>query len=160
MRFFQFHLSTCLILLIAAGALLWLNMRPHFNSQRIENTNLITAATSSYGWPYAAVSNKAFLWSPELISDAAKAEHLTESELMKKWVRDAYSDKNVKDAFYEPQHGFVLVVHSDVAIDRELLIFNVSFAAAVLILAGIALEIAVRRRQRAHPRGPRGEGRI
>src|ERR1017187_4066860 len=50
---FQVHLSTAIVLMFAAGGLMWVNMRGYITSKyhSSDRDNLITA----YGWPYKAL---------------------------------------------------------------------------------------------------------
>jgi hypothetical protein len=52
-RFWQLHLSTCLILMLAAGVLTWANVRPTFALVRLDGQTNCTGV-SAHGWPMVA----------------------------------------------------------------------------------------------------------
>ncbi|HYF49228.1 MAG TPA: hypothetical protein VEJ63_07475 [Planctomycetota bacterium] len=111
------------------------------------NFQLIVPATVSYGWPYEAVTNKAWLWKPQLVENAAKAAGTDTTTLMKNWVRQAYADRNVKDASYHQDVGFLMIVHRDVVVDNKRVVFNIAIGAFILLMLGLSLEFALHRRR-------------
>ena len=49
---FQFHLSTAIILMFAAAGLLWLNMRPDVQATPFGSNELV-----AWGWPFTALQH-------------------------------------------------------------------------------------------------------
>ncbi|HEY3321379.1 MAG TPA: hypothetical protein VGP72_12985 [Planctomycetota bacterium] len=63
---FQLHLSTCIVLMFVAGALMWANMRRSPRQLGLEMTNLSGGTCSfgsirSYGWPFTALQREQIL---------------------------------------------------------------------------------------------------
>ena len=51
---FQIHLSTAIVLMFTAGALMWLNTRPHQWKVVLDNTLYYNDSFSTCGWPFSS----------------------------------------------------------------------------------------------------------
>ena len=63
---FQFHLSTAIVLIFAAGGLMWANMRNHFGTEQwvtIGSDGVPRTITAgAWGWPLTVIGQRRGMW--------------------------------------------------------------------------------------------------
>jgi hypothetical protein len=149
----RFHLSTCVLATCMVGLVLYLNMLPRMSKirtnvsyfGRVQET-LIIPVDVDYGWPVCAVRNRAFVWTPELVRNSARQVSRTEESLMAEWVAKAKTDLDVKDVFYDPAVGFVMVVNTGAMVDEDHALVNLACGGALVVAFAIAIEALSPRR--------------
>jgi hypothetical protein len=118
---FQIHLSTAIVLMFGAGALLWLNMRTRYES------------------PDRAVKNELYrlLW-------ASHEERLASVSDFRGWPWTSYAE-------IEIQRRDEVIIGKTAYWDYFHFSYNIAFAAMFLVLIGISCERLIRRREARAP---------